>query len=152
MSRKVKVSLWFSAVLLPLLTFVGLRSRALQGLKQVKSSIVPEQAILPLLVISGVYLRTGTPALEETLLVVEVADTSITYDRELKFPLYAGAGIQEAWLVDLTKSRVEVHSSPEFGGSGYGTVSRFVRGEKVVSATVPGLTFEAAEALPPEGM
>ena len=95
--------------------------------------------------------RAGTPAPEETLLVVEVADTSISYDRELKFPLYADAGIPEAWLVDLTENRVEVHSSPESGGTGYGKVSRFVRGEKVASATVPGLTFDAAEALPPKG-
>ena len=93
--------------------------------------------------------RTGTPVPEEALLVVEVADTSLDYDREWKLPLYAAAGIPEAWLVDLTEDRVEVHSAPESGGTGYGTVSRYARGEKVASATVPGLTFDAAEALPP---
>lgn len=92
----------------------------------------------------------GTPVPEETLLVVEVADTSITYDRERKFPLYAEAGIPEAWLVDLTEDRVEVHSAPESGGAGYGMASRYARGERLVSATLPGLTFDVAEALPPE--
>lgn len=92
--------------------------------------------------------RTGTPVPEETLLVVEVADTSLTQDRNQKFPLYAQAGIPEAWLVDLSGDAVEVHSRPESGGDGYGTVSRYVRGERVASATVPGLTFETAEALP----
>lgn len=95
--------------------------------------------------------RAELPQAADALLIVEVADTSITYDRELKFPLYAEAGIQEAWLIDLTESRVEVHSSPESGGAGYGKVSRFVRGERATSATIPGLTFDAAEALPPEG-
>jgi Uma2 family endonuclease len=92
---------------------------------------------------------TGTPIPEEALLVVEVADTSLSYDRERKLPLYAAAGIPEAWLVDLTEDRLEVHSAPESGGAGYGNVSRYVRGEEVVSATVPGLIFDAAEALPP---
>lgn len=89
------------------------------------------------------------PRAADALLVVEVSDTSLTYDRERKLPLYAAAGIPEAWLVDLAQDRVEVHSSPESGGSGYGTLTRYVRGEKVVSATLPGLTFDAAEALPP---
>lgn len=99
-------------------------------------------------------LRAGRDAAElpraaDALLVVEVSETSLTYDRERKLPLYAAAGIPEAWLVDLAQDRVEVHSSPESGGSGYGTLTRYVRGEKVVSATLPGLTFDAAEALPP---
>ena len=55
--------------------------------------------------------RAGTPIPEETLLVVEVADTSLAYDRQRKLPLYAAAGIPEAWLVDLTEDRLEVHSA-----------------------------------------
>lgn len=89
------------------------------------------------------------PKAAGALLVVEVADTSLAYDRERKLPLYAAAGIPEAWLVNLARDRVDVHSSPESGGSGYGTLTHYVRGEKVVSATLPGLTFDAAEALPP---
>ena len=95
--------------------------------------------------------RAELPQAADALLVVEVADTPITYDRERKLPLYAEAGIPEAWLIDLTEDRVEVHSSPESGGAGYGKVSRFVRGEKVVSAAFSYLVFDAAEALPPEG-
>lgn len=39
----------------------------------------------------------------EVLLVVEVAETSAAYDREVKLPRYAGAGIAEVWLVDLAQ-------------------------------------------------
>jgi Uma2 family endonuclease len=91
--------------------------------------------------------RMPTP--EEALLVVEVADTYLAYDRETKLPLYAGAGIPEAWLVDLTTDEIEVYSEP--GPGGYGKLVRFGRAERVVSVTLPGLAFDASEALPPEG-
>ncbi len=51
-----------------------------------------------------------TPA--DVLLVIEVADSSHVYDRATKFPIYAAAGIPEAWLVDLTTDTVERHSEP----------------------------------------
>jgi Uma2 family endonuclease len=63
--------------------------------------------------------------------------------------MYAEAGIPEAWLMDLTADAIEVYSAP--GPGGYGRVARFRREEKVVSTTLPGLAFDAAEALPPEG-
>ena len=46
--------------------------------------------------------RSDAFSSDEALLVVEVADTSLRYDRETKLPLYAAAGIPEAWIVDLT--------------------------------------------------
>lgn len=92
--------------------------------------------------------RLGTPIPEEALLVVEVADTSLAYDRERKLPLYAEAGIPEAWLVDLNATTIEMYSEP--GPNGYGRVARFGREERVVSVTLPDLTFDASEALPTE--
>jgi Uma2 family endonuclease len=52
--------------------------------------------------------RQRHPRPEDVVLVVEVADTTAQYDREVKIPLYARAGIPEAWLVDLTADRLEV--------------------------------------------
>ena len=89
------------------------------------------------------------PGPAEIALVVEVADTSLAYDRGRKLPLYAEAGIPEAWLVDLNADEIEAYSEP--GPGGYGRVARIRRGERVVSVTLPGLAFYAAEALPPEG-
>lgn len=93
--------------------------------------------------------RFGTPTPEEVLLAVEVADTSLTYDRNIKLPRYAEAGIPEAWLLNLNADAIEVHSKP--GPAGYERVVRLSRGERVVSATLPDLAFDASEALPPEG-
>jgi Uma2 family endonuclease len=92
--------------------------------------------------------RSGTPTPDEVLLVVEVADTSLAYDRERKLPLYAGTGIPEAWLIDLTTDTIELYSEPR--PTGYERVTRISSGEQVISATLPNLAFDALEALPPE--
>ncbi|CAN5304449.1 Uma2 family endonuclease [soil metagenome] len=89
------------------------------------------------------------PGPAEVALVVEVADTSLAYDRERKLPLYAEAGIPEAWLVDLNANTIEVYSEP--GSAGYGRIARSGREGRTVSATSPDLAFDISEALPPEG-
>jgi Uma2 family endonuclease len=53
------------------------------------------------------------PFPEDILLVVEVADTSLAFDREAKIPLYASCGIPEAWLVDLIHHEIHVFRRPD---------------------------------------
>lgn len=48
-------------------------------------------------------------------LVVEVADTSLAFDRRRKLPVYAAAGVPQVWLVNLVDRGVEVHTDPEGG-------------------------------------
>lgn len=94
---------------------------------------------------SGV--RGRVPEARDALVVVEVADTSITYDRSIKLPLYASAGVPAAWLVDLRAGVVEVHLGPRAGG--YGAVRMYTRGEVVRSATLAEVVaFGANEVLP----
>lgn len=71
-------------------------------------------------------------------LVMEVADLSLAYDRRVKFPLYAAAGIAEAWLVDVAAGRVERHT--ELGPTGYGTIVSAGCGEALASTVIPALT------------
>ncbi|HLH26044.1 MAG TPA: Uma2 family endonuclease [Chloroflexota bacterium] len=54
---------------------------------------------------------------DDALLVIEVADTSEHYDRQVKVPLYARAGIPEVWLVDLAAATVTRYREP--GPDGY---------------------------------
>ena len=61
------------------------------------------------------FYRAGHPQPPDVLLVIEVADASLRYDRELKAPLYAQAGIAEYWLVDLANLTVTRHAMPEDG-------------------------------------
>jgi Uma2 family endonuclease len=58
---------------------------------------------------------------EDALLVIEVAESSLAYDRSTKLRLYAAAGIQEYWVVDCAAETVEVHRAP--GPDGYRDVS-----------------------------
>src|SRR5215210_208721 len=62
-------------------------------------------------------LEGSLPAAPDVALVVEVAETSLLYDREVKVPLYARAGVPEAWVVDIRAGAIEVLASPGSGGS-----------------------------------
>lgn len=62
----------------------------------------------------------GSP--EDVLLLIEVAETSIRYDRATKLRLYAEAGVPEYWIVDCAAETVEVYRSP--GPDGYREVFR----------------------------
>jgi len=66
--------------------------------------------------------RTALPRSEDVLLLVEVSDTTLRFDRNVKLPLYAAAGIPEVWLVDLPRKRVFVYQQPEAGGYGRTTI------------------------------
>jgi Uma2 family endonuclease len=101
----------------------------------------------PDLVLYREGVRGRVPEAGDALVVVEVADTSVSYDRNIKLPLYAHAGVPEAWLVDLRAGVVEVHSGPRTGG--YGSVRMYARGEVVRSATLAEVVaFGADEVLP----
>ena len=59
---------------------------------------------------------SALPGPGDVLLVVEVADSSLAYDRDVKAPLYAAHGVPELWLVDLQARHVIRHRRPSAGG------------------------------------
>lgn len=91
------------------------------------------------------FYAGGHPEPEDVLLLVEVADSSLSYDRELKLPIYARAGIAEVWLVGLLPQTVEVFRAPS--ESGYGERREARRGESVAALNVPGVVLSVAEIL-----
>ncbi|HEX3035581.1 MAG TPA: Uma2 family endonuclease [Thermodesulfobacteriota bacterium] len=58
------------------------------------------------------YYAEAHPTPDDVLLIIEVSETSIDYDRRVKLPLYARALIPEVWLVDIPGDRIEVHKQP----------------------------------------
>jgi len=82
---------------------------------------------------------SSLPTPEDVLLLIEVADTSLAYDRDVKLPLYARSGIAEVWLVNLNGGVVERHTEPS--ENGYRLVRRTGRGETLESAALPTLTL-----------
>ncbi len=77
------------------------------------------------------------PRPEEVILLVEVSDTTVKYDRDKKLPLYAEAEIPEVWIINLPNEIIEIHSQPSVGL--YQFVKIFKRGENVKSEALPEL-------------
>ncbi len=80
------------------------------------------------------------PRPAETLIVMEVSDTSLRYDRDKKLPLYAQAEIPEVWIINLANNLIEVHQKPAVGI--YQTVKIYRPGEIVESSVLPDLRPE----------
>lgn len=71
------------------------------------------------------------------LLLVEVSDSTIDFDRDVKVPNYARSGIQEVWLWDLEVNCLEVYRAPT--ANGYNSMQKFERGEIVSPLAFPDL-------------
>ena len=103
-----------------------------------------------LVVLRADAAQDRTPSPRDALLVVEVADSSLGYDRGTKRPLYAQAGIPELWIADLGGERSEAHREPS--PEGYRVIRLFVRGERITPAFAPDLSIEVDAILgPPTG-
>ncbi len=89
------------------------------------------------------YEELPTPA--DVLLAIEVADSSQEYDRNVKLPLYAAAGIPEAWLIDLAAETVERHTDP--GNGIYRLTVLALRGESLTSTVLAGLTIAVDDVI-----
>jgi len=86
------------------------------------------------------------------MLVIEVADTSLPYDRTIKQSLYAKAGIPEYWIVNLKEAQVEVYREPAAVsdapfGYAYRAVQVFTRDESVVSQVIAGVAVPVERIL-----
>ena len=86
------------------------------------------------------------PGPENVLLLVEVAETSVSYDRDLKIPLYFRAGIPEVWLVDLESRTVTVFTGPK--AQGYAEERVFRADQALFSRVFPDLRLTVQELLP----
>jgi Uma2 family endonuclease len=85
------------------------------------------------------------PGAPDIVLVVEVADSSLAYDRRTKMPLYARSGVAEAWLVDVSPGTITVFRDPT--PEGYESSSTVGRGEEVALAAFPDRPLQVADVL-----
>lgn len=89
--------------------------------------------------------RTNRITPEDVLLIIEVADSSLVFDRDTKVPRYGREGMPEAWVWDLTSKRVLAYSDP--GPEGYSTMRIFGPGEVLSPLIFPDVRIPVDEAL-----
>jgi Uma2 family endonuclease len=86
----------------------------------------------------------GHPGAAEVLLLVEVSETSLAYDRGMKLALYARFGVPEVWIVDLRGPAVEVYRGP--AGDAYSFSERLSSGS-LAPVLVPDVTIDVGALL-----
>ena len=91
------------------------------------------------------FYRHAHPTPADVFLVIEIADSTVKSDRNYKIPLYARAGIPEAWLVNIPGRRVEQHAEPVAGV--YQVARVWQRGETVQAHTLPELSLPVNDIL-----
>jgi len=87
-----------------------------------------------------------TPQPGDLELVVEVADTSVTFDLTVKAALYARAGIVEYWVLDVPGRRLVVHRDPQDGR--YRSIVAFSEDESAAPLAAPDSAFRIGDAFP----
>ncbi|MFO0794626.1 MAG: Uma2 family endonuclease [Candidatus Brocadiaceae bacterium] len=85
------------------------------------------------------------PVADDVLLLIEVADSSLEYDREEKIPLYGRAGIPEVWLVNLIENCIEMFRSPS--SEGYKNIMKFFHKHIISPESFPDIRLTVEQIL-----
>jgi Uma2 family endonuclease len=91
------------------------------------------------------FYASALPTPEDILLIIEVADSTIAYDRDVKMPLYAVNGIPEMWLFDVNQQIIEGYTQPS--SSGYKRMQRYEQGDTLAMNTFPEFNFNWEDLL-----
>lgn len=96
----------------------------------------PDMAVVP----EGSYVERHP---DSAFLVVEVAETSLDYDRDTKGPLYAASHVDEYWVVDVAARAVELYTDAE--GGRFTRVRRVVSGSTATPLAFPDVVVDVAQ-------
>jgi len=91
------------------------------------------------------FYESGHPQPQDIFLLIEVADSSLEYDRDVKIPLYASSGISEVWLVDIYEQVIIVYRYPS--ENGYSDIQTLSRGEKLSIQAFPEINLVVNDIL-----
>ena len=119
-----------------------------RGVVSVQNSIVlppwsQPQPDLAVLAPAFFALRGDLPQARDVLLLIEVADSSLAFDRGRKRALYAREGIAEYWVVDVAGCAIDVFREPS--PDGYRSHRRLVEGERAAMRALDGVEFDVVE-------
>jgi Uma2 family endonuclease len=91
------------------------------------------------------FYEDGLAEADDVLLLIEVSDATLRFDKEVKLPLYAQSGIGEVWIIDLKKSCIEVYTDPQNGS--YQQQQTAKRGQSLTPRQLPFLTVGVQELI-----
>jgi Uma2 family endonuclease len=89
------------------------------------------------------FYRDAHPSAQDTVLIVEVSDSSLRVDRMVKIPLFAHWGVPEVWIVDGVHERLHFYRAPR--GGEYTEVSSTDKPGVVVLAALPNVTVDLSD-------
>lgn len=91
------------------------------------------------------FYAKAHPGPADVFLVVEVAETSAAYDRDMKVPLYAQAGVPEVWVIDVAEASIEIYRGP--APEGYRARQVVRRGQRLAPEAFPHLDVAVGDVL-----
>ena len=109
------------------------------------SDLSEPQPDVALLVRRDDFYASAHPTARDVMLLIEVSDTTLDYDRKTKLPLYASSGIAEYWIVDLNAEAIEIYTKPTNGT--YTETQIVKRGENLVLHAAGDLAVAANDIL-----
>ena len=87
--------------------------------------------------------RRALPAPTDVALLVEVADSSLRNDEQIKRPVYASAGIPDFWLVDVGAEKIVVYRQPQ--GNTFADVQTYAGDDQIAPLATPGFKVRVAD-------
>jgi Uma2 family endonuclease len=115
----------------------------LEALTEVTISMPPHNAPEPDVVVTSEAEGEGPVPLETVRLIVEISESTLGQDLNVKAPLYARHGVPEYWVVDRGGRRIIQHWLPT--ANGYSQVQYVTIGETITSGAIAGLTISTAD-------
>jgi Uma2 family endonuclease len=91
------------------------------------------------------FYETATPRTHDVLLLVEVADSTLSYDKNTKIPLYARHGIPEVWLINVPNKQVEIYLKPS--PEGYRKILLPEKHEQISPTLLPTVSVKVSDII-----
>jgi Uma2 family endonuclease len=83
------------------------------------------------------------PRPDDIIIIIEVSDSTVQYDRTEKLPRYAAANIAEAWIIDVAQQTIEQYTQPMRGE--YARMKKVFFGDIITSSSLPGITLDTSD-------
>jgi len=108
-----------------------------------KTMLEPDIAVFPKELFTGSSAGFARLEPDEACLVIEIASSSLAYDRGLKARLYARHGVREFWVIDANARSTWVHTGPS--GDGWSSVTEPGPTELLTTSALPGFSIRLGE-------